>query len=219
MANFYRISGICAVLILTLFFAARELSAEYRAVLVTNGTMNDQIAALSSEKSGLLQPGGARSIRDILASCARVLTLSPKLKADAPLASVISDRCHQIAKGFLASSPRNGRALAIALLTSEDIDASLLRAAQVAAPFEPWPLNVRLKAVAAARDLPAEIAPLFEDDLHRAMLSAWGKEAVAEIYITKASLRPSIRRAAEDLSPEDQRDFLGILRRIMRDGD
>lgn len=198
------------------FISLQYFSAEYRAVLLKAGTTNDVISVLSGPQPDLPTPSSARTMRDILSTCGRVLTLSPRLKAEPDLAEIVAARCKSMTDTFLTTSPLNGRALAIGLLASKRIDADTLKAAQRAAPYEPWPLNIRLQAVASAENLAPETLPLIKEDFARALLSQWGREVLADLYITHPPIRPLVTQAADAAAPQDQRQFLNILRREMR---
>ncbi|MBC2835108.1 hypothetical protein [Paragemmobacter straminiformis] len=208
-----RTASVFIAIFIIFFISLQTFIAEYRAVLLTTGTTNDVISALAETGDAWPHPASSRSVRDILSICGRLLLLSPRLKSDPALAEAVSTNCNHIANDFLARSPRNGRAMAVALLTSKRIEADRLAAAQVAAPYEPWPLNVRLQIVSASADLTPEVAALARADIGRAMLSHWGREALATLYITHDRMRPLIAGAADAAAPADQRAFLDLLRR------
>ena len=196
--------------------ALGNFSREYRAVLSISGTTNELVETLADPQFPVPQPASARTMRDILSTCGRLLTLSPRLKSDPDLAERVTETCRKISAALLSTAPRNGRALAIGLLTSQHFDANGLEAAQSVAPYEPWPLNIRLQAVAGADALDKDTEALVAEDIRRAMLSPWGKKALADLYIAHPSFRPLVSHAAEQAAPFEQRQFLAILRREMQ---
>ncbi|AWB50571.1 hypothetical protein HYN69_18380 (plasmid) [Gemmobacter aquarius] len=199
------------------FFALRTFVAEYGAVLVVSGTTRDMVATLAEQSGQLPQPASARSMRDLMSACGKALTLVPIVKADSGLAAQVSIKCESIAREILARAPSNARARAVDVLTADRIDAVQLGIAQAAAPFEPWPLNIRLQAIARAESVSPEVLAVAEGDFQRALMSEWGKEEVARIYQTRDALRQSITLAAEKAGPKDQKAFVDLLRRNLRD--
>lgn len=199
------------------FLAARSFLGEYQAVLVMTGTTRDMVASLADQSDEVPQPASPRTTRDLMSACGRALTLVPIVKADPALAAQVSGKCESIAQAILAQAPSNARALAIGLLTADRIDSVQLQRAQAAAPFEPWPLNIRLQALARAKALSPAAMALAQDDFQRALMSQWGQEEVVRIYQTREALRPTIALAAEKIDPKDQKAFVDLLRRKMRD--
>lgn len=215
--NLARLGLLSVALFVMFFLALRTFMAEYGAVLVVTGTTRDMVTTLASPSDQLPQPASARSMRDLMSACGRALTLVPIVKADTGLAAQVSGKCRAIAGDVLAQAPSNARALAVMVLTAERIDAGQLGLAQAAAPFEPWPLNIRLQALAKTESLSPEALALAEGDFQRALMSGWGQEEVARIYQTHAALRPVITSAAEKVDPKDQKAFVDLLRHKLRD--
>lgn len=209
--------GLLSVALFIMFFVAlRTFVAEYGAVLVVTGTTRDMVATLADRSGEMPQAASARSMRDLMSACGKALTLAPIVKADEALAAQVSDKCRAIADDVLAQAPSNARARAVKVLTADRIDAVQLGLAQAAAPFEPWPLNIRLQAVAKAEALSPEALALAEGDFQRALMSGWGQQEVARIYQTREALRPVITLAAEKADPKDQKAFVDLLRRKLR---
>jgi hypothetical protein len=211
--NSARIGLLAGSIFILFFWALRAFLAEYDTVLTMTGTTRDVVLALADPQGNLPQPGSARATRDLLSACGRVLTVAPMLKADAGLSAQVSGKCNAIAQAILAQSPSHARALAVDLLTSGLVDAERLRFAQAAAPYEPWPLNIRLRAIAKAATLSPEAEAVAEADFQRALMSRWGQEEVVRIYQSNAALRPVIGRAAEKIDQKDQKAFVDLLRR------
>lgn len=199
--------------LVVLFSALWCFSREYQAVLSFSGTTNDIIDSLTDERFDLPHPESARTFRDILSTCGRILTISPRLKSDANLAERVAQTCGKISRSVLSTAPANGRAMAVELLTVKRIAVDRLRTAQSAAPNEPWALNIRLQAIAADGFLDPVTGEAAAEDIRRAMLSQWGKEALAGLYIARPAFRPLVSRVAEQADRSDQRRFLEILRR------
>ncbi len=204
---------LIAVPVFAIFYMAlRSFALEYPAVLLVNGTTNGFIDAAVSSRDNLPQPVSARTQRDLLALCGKTITLSPRLRSEPALKAAVAQRCSAIAQALLEASPSNARALAVLLLTAGDIDPALLRIAQAAAPYEPWPLNLRMQAVGAAQGATESVSHLAQADYRRALVSNWGRNVVASLYRSHAGLRAAITAAAESAGPADQRRFLEALR-------
>lgn len=211
--NTLRIGLLSGSIFILFFWALRAFVAEYDSVLTMTGTTRDLVLSLADEDGDLPQPKSARATRDLLSACGRALTVVPMVKADAALAARVAGKCNAIAQAILAHSPANSRALAVDLLTAGRIDAERLRLAQAAAPYEPWPLNIRLQAIAKADMLSPQAEALAEADFQRALMSRWGQEEIVRIYKARAALRPAIGRAAEKTNQRDQKAFIDLLRR------
>lgn len=208
--------GPAVFCLIVLVLSARLFMTEYGLVLQLSGTTNDRIAAFSAPDFVAPRPQSARSAREVLASCGRVLTIAPSLKADPALARIVARNCATTASVMLERGPSNGRALAVLLFASPEVDPQAYLAAQSAAPYESWALNLRLLAFSGSAPLTARLIEIAEADISRAILSDWGRSAIARIYRDKPSLRPAITRVAERAPAEAQAAFLRRVTQLAR---
>ncbi len=216
IGNRVRSAGLVSLCLVCLVSAMRSFVAEYQTILLLSGTPGEVVARLGEGVDGLARPQAARTVRDLMSACGRVLTLAPQLKADTALEARVAASCRAVSQSATSMSPSNSRARAVALLSERQVSASELNLAQNAAPFEPWSLNVRLQAVARSASLPPDLLEAAAPDIARALFSDWGKQVVARLYRDRAELRPTIAAVAEKLPAADQRRFLGLLENTQR---
>lgn len=188
---------------------------EYRAAFFLRGTMNDQIESISSPSPPPVA-ASARTIRDMLTACGRILTTAPRLKAEPDTARSVRSGCARLSAAVLADAPGNARARAVALLSAlPEISADQLASAQIRAPYEPWPLLMRIESVALAPQGRADLAAVAESDFIRALSTHWGRDRLATLYVQRPDLRDTIARAGEQAAPADQKAFLAAVRRAL----
>ena len=210
---------LIAFCLITLGFSLTLFTREQRTAFLLRGTMNDQIDGLSVQ-GGVALPASARSIRDLLTACGRILTIAPRLKAEPETAAEVRASCSGVSAAILLRSPKNARALAVQLLSAVPaISAEGLARAQRAAPYEPWPLVMRLEATALASSTKRDLVDVAEADFARALRFTWGRDRVAQIYTEAPALRGVIRRAAEALPIRDQYEFVRSLRSAVTKAD
>lgn len=181
---------------------------EYRVALIVGGNTNRQISALAAAGGADITPMTPRSARELLKVCARLKISAPLLKFDAELNVRTTTACAAIADRMLLGAPSNARARALSLLLTADFRAEDLAVAQRAAPFEPWPLTIRLAASEISDPLGADLADLVREDIGRALLSSWGRHDMALLYVRNTRFRPLIKSAVAGLPPKYQADFL-----------
>lgn len=216
LARVTLLSGTCFMLFIVTVWT---FITEYKVAIFLNGTTRDHINSLADPGIETPEPASARSVRDFMSACGNTLVLAPQLKAEPLLAARVSARCKLVANRVLVLAPSNARALAVSLLTSGKIDHAFLSLAQAAAPFEPWPLNIRMQAVAADPSPTADVISQAGEDIRRALMSPWGAAKVANLYRLNRTLRPAITTAAARSSLDDQRQFLDFLSREMSQAD
>lgn len=215
-----RPAPLLALLFCTLSLAMSVLvfAREYRTVYHLQGSAKDQIDALVAAMSGaapLPRAASARSTRDLLSACARLITRAPRLRAEPHTAAAVRGACGRIAGAILADSPGHARARTVALLAGlPSLDPRALALAQQAAPHEPWLLVARLDAVALAAPGGADLAAVAGDDIARALRTPWGRDRVVALYARRPDLRAAIHRAAKAPTMPQQAD----LRRALRAG-
>lgn len=204
---------LCCVGVLT--SSAALFVQEYRVAFLLQGTTNDQIAYLGDANYVPVSAASARTLRDLVSSCAKLTLLAPALKADHALAQIIKGRCADLAADILATSPANARARALALLMDPKFSAADLAIAQKLAPYEPWPLATRLSAIAASANLDAASEALAKTDFARALQSFWGRTEMVKLYSEKPALRPVIQDALTAIAPTEQANFIRLVRQTL----
>lgn len=181
---------------------------EYQVALIVGGNTNSQISALAAAGGADITPMTSRSARELLRVCARLKISAPLLKFDVELNARTTTACAAIADRMLLGAPSNSRARALSLLLTADLRAEDLEVAQRAAPYEPWPLTIRLTASELSDPLGADLANLVREDIGRALLSSWGRRDMALLYVRNTRFRPLIKSAVARLPLENQADFL-----------
>lgn len=159
-----------------------------------------------------------RGLDDLMQKCADALLTNEAVRLSPQLQDEIGTACSQAAGGILVRNPGFSRAHAVGLIAAPGVVSGQAYAlAAEAAPFEPWPLRVRL--LSAERALVKHSGALSADlmvpvfgDVARAMQSDWGRELVAGLYIRRTGLRALIEAAAKTRSEGEQRDFLRATR-------
>jgi hypothetical protein len=195
--------------------SAALLERDTRAVFLVRGTTNDQIASLSNPNFTIAPPASARTLRDLLSSCARLTLLAPALKANPALAETVRQRCAEFAANTLRTAPGNARARALAALMAPNLTAAEFAIAQRIARYEPWPLATRLSAIAATDTFEPDLRRLAKADFFHALLSFWGRSEVAKLYLQHSQLRPLIHEALADLPPSEQANFIRLVRQTL----
>ena len=196
--------------------SAEIFHKEYAVAYFLRGTANDQIDTLSTSQN-TFRAYSARSSRELLVACGRLLTTAPRLKADPETASSMRRACGQMAAEVTARAPSNARARAVALAADlPNISADMFKVAQKTAPFEPWPLLIRLDVVASAPESRA-LGGLVVEDIGRALQSDWGRNRVARLYLERPDLQSLVLDAVGTQVPLEQRAFMAALRRASRE--
>lgn len=211
MTALFRLSFLstCA---LTAAFSLYLFGKEYQVAYLLRGMTNDQIDMIASSAT-LPEPRSARSARDLLTACGRILTLAPRISAEQDTADKVRAGCKAVSDRILKTSPTYGRARAVAVISSvPKISAADYRSARIAAPYEPWPLLIRIEAYARTAERPQELTGLAESDFASALSYQWGRDEMARLYVAHPSLRQGIRTAADRLDGDARTDFLRALR-------
>ena len=189
---------------------------EYSVVFLLRGTTNDQIDTLAQAPS-TPRPASARTTRELLVACGRIITTAPRLRAEPQTAAAVRAACQRVSAAILDRAPLNARAAAVALLSeTPGFSADELADAQIRAPYEPWPLLMRIEAAAEQTESsPVErsaILALAGQDIARALLFPWGRDRLAALYADRPDMRATIGDAVTTLPAQDQRAFLSALR-------
>lgn len=193
------------------------LSLEYRWVYALAAGRQITPDALEAQFSLQGLPASQRATRSLVTACAtQGLSQGYSPEAGQETAAI----CARIVAGVLAQSPAHGRALATRLvLLGNAITPQAYADAAAAAPWEPWPLGMRIVATTRVRPLPADIEPLLLGDIARAMRSDWGRQMLAELYLRGPGLRPLVLSASDGLSEREKARFLAEIRkRVGEDG-
>jgi hypothetical protein len=205
--------GVC--LIVAMASGAAFLN-EYRVAYLLRGTANDQIDALSASDAPL-RSFSARSSRDLLSACGRLMTTAPRIKAEPATSVSVRRTCGRIAQDILSRAPTNARAMAVALVADlPNLSPDTFAKAQKAAPMEPWPLLMRLETIKAATDTNS-IHALALQDIRQALQSDWGRDRVAQLYLQRPDVQDVVIAALDQRPAADQRAFMSALRRASRD--
>lgn len=167
----------------------------------------------------------ARGLSDLMKNCADILLSNEMIRISTQLKDDLSDSCGAAAKAILARNPSFARAHAAGLIAAgAGVTSADYGLAQRAAPFEPWPLSMRL--LAAERSLTVEGGALADDlvpdvsaDIAGAFQSDWGRRMLAGLYMRQAGLRLLIQQVAATRPAEEQRAFLQATRQaVAQDG-
>ena len=197
---------------LTVSFSLYLFAQEYQVAYLLRGTTTDQIERLASG-APLPAPRSARSTRDLLTACGRILTTAPALRQDAATANAVRAGCRSVSDAILERAPAYGRARAVSVISYlPRISAAEYRAARIAAPYEPWPLLMRLESYARSGERPPELAGPAESGIAAALSYRWGRDEVARLYIAHPDLRAGIRSVADRQEGAVRTDFLRALR-------
>lgn len=149
------------------------------------------------------QAASTSGLTQLMRACAEsllgedVVRLSPRLRDE------IAGSCRLAVRGVLRQNPSFARALAVDLLVAQPpVMAAAYAQAQAAAPFEPWPLQIRILAAdRLARMQATEISPDFiavlSKDLLYLIQVAWGQDLLRQLYAQDSPLRPLIQGLAQ----------------------
>ena len=193
--------------------SAMSFRQEFGVVSVLRGTMSDQIVSWTDAGYREPVPASARAVRDLLTACAKLKRFAPRLKAEPQIGAMVSARCGAMADRILVDAPTNARARALLLLVAADLRPADLAAAQKAAPYEPWPLIMRIAAIGTAGPLTPDLQVLAKADFARALETSWGRTEMAGLYTARVDLRDLVQAALEGLPPAAQIDFIRKARR------
>ena len=191
------------------------LQREFRVTYLLHGTTNDQIETFAGTSYRLGIASSARTLRDILSTCARLKLFAPRLKEQPEVAKAVRLRCAEMAAQVMQRAPSSARARALAVLMAPALSAADLADAQRAAPYEPWPLWIRLSAIGATGPLEPDLQRLALADFARALESNWGRAELAKLYAQREDLRPLFQEALKNLAAADQTDFIRLARRTI----
>lgn len=200
-------------------FAARALNQEYIAVTTFRGFGQNTALDMRTFDPRWLT-ASVRGTTDLMKVCADLLLSNEMVRLSPQLQGDIGDSCGNAAQAVLARSPGFARAHAVDLIAARaTVTPAAYALAEQAAPFEPWPLEIRL--LAAERNLstdtgalPASLAPLVAADVDRAMQSSWGRRFLAGLYLRQAGIRDWIQKVAENRPVEEQRGFLQAVKSL-----
>lgn len=216
-------NGIKAVFsfsgVLVCIFSLYGFSREYRSAVMLRAQHEDVVLHMREFDAGWLtfSVGG---LSDLMKKCANILLLNEVVQVSRHLKEELSDSCGIAAKAILVRNPSFARAHAVGLIAAgAAVTPVAYGLAQQAAPFEPWPLRMRL--LAAERSLTVEGGALSDDlvpgvsaDIAGAMQSFVGQRLLAEIYLRQVGLRPLIQQVAGTRPPEEQRAFLRTTKQM-----
>lgn len=192
---------------------------EYASTTILLGQDFETILQLRKFDRGWLTYS-TRGLDDLMQKCADALLTNESVRMSPQLQGDIGDSCQEAARTILVRNPGFPRALAVGLIAATGgLSPQAYGLATAAAPFEPWPLSVRLLAVerALTKDpgaVGADLVAPVSGDVARALQSDWGRKLVAGLYVRQAGLRALIEAAAKTRPPEEQRAFLSATRSL-----
>lgn len=162
-------------------------------------------------------PFSVRGLNGLMKRCADLMLgdeavrLSPALQRDAGAA------CSAMSAAVLHRNPDFARAHAVGLLAAGiSVLPGAYHLAQVAAPYEPWPLKTRLLAAerAAKADKNLHLVPLVSADIGRLLEMDWGRRFLATLYQRDQGLRSLIGQIAATRTPAEQSSFLHHVKQV-----
>lgn len=210
--NFFARIAIILICLCIAVASALAFRQEYAVVYQLRGTTNDQIDTLTLPDHRPAVPASARTLRDLLTNCARLMLQAPRLKAEPTLADLVRAQCAGVAEAALVRAPANARAHALSVLMARPLLPGPLSVAQRTAPYEPWPLVTRLAAIAAADSDDPALEGLAREDVARALESSWGRRELAGLYLDHPDMRPLVQAALSTRPAAEQSDFLRLAR-------
>lgn len=202
---------ICAFALFV--FSLDRFIREYTASTALLGSDFENVLQLRKFDRGWLTDS-TRGLNNLLNKCADAILTNEAVRISPQLQGEIGDSCRAAAQAILARNPGFSRALAVELVVAPgNLTAPAYDLAAAAAPFEPWPLSLRLLAVERALTkspgiLSADLVAPVSGDVARALQSDWGRKLVAGLYVRTSGLRGLIEAAAKTRPEDEQRDFL-----------
>lgn len=199
--------------------AVEKFNQEYSAAILTHDT-DEQIVLQMRKFDARWLASSVRGTNDLMKNCADLLLSNEMVRISPQLQAEIGDSCGAAAKAVLARSPSFARAHAAGLVAARAaVTPAAYALAEEAAPFEPWPLGIRILAAErnVSKDtgaLPEALAPLVASDVDRALQSNWGRRFIASLYLRQTGLRTWIQTIAQKRPPEEQRDFLQAVKSL-----
>ena len=212
LRNGFRVLAIAACAAVC-FFAVSGFGREYTSAVMLRGQEKDIVLGMRAFDPHWLS-FSVRGLNDLMKNCADLLLENEMVRLSPQLQQEIGDSCGAAAKAVLRRNPGFARALAAGLIAARaDVTPEAYAVAEQAAPFEPWPLGIRLLAAEravpkATGTLPAALVPLVSSDMGRAMQSDWGRRLLAGLYLRQTGLRSLIQAVAKSRPVEEQRAFL-----------
>lgn len=214
MKNNDKIRALCAACCAALaVYAAGAFRQEYGFAVLSRDDEDSVVQAMQTYDPGWLT-SSVRGTNDLMKVCADLLLSNDMVRLSTKLQDEIGGSCGTAAKAVLARSPGLARAQAVSLVAARaSVTPAAYALAEEAAPFEPWPLGVRLLAAerTVSEDtgaLPEALSLVVAADVDRAMQSNWGRRFLAALYLRQTGLRPWIQKIAESRPEDEQRDFL-----------
>ena len=198
-------------------FAVKEFCREYMFVVLTQDSGTQAVLDMRHFDSRWLV-SSLLGTNVLVRTCADLLLSNEMVILSSQLQSEIGASCGAAAQAVLVRSPTLANVRAMGLVAARDaVTPGAYASAEEAAPFEPWPLGIRL--LAAERNLskdtgtlPAALAPLVASDVDRALQSVWGRRFVAGLYLRQQGLRGWIQQLVQNRAPNEQHDFLQAVK-------
>lgn len=217
--EFSMLSVFCALAVCTLSLGG--FGREYVAATILNGHEYQTVLGMRLYDPRWLTYS-ARGLGDLMQKCADAMLTNEAVRLSPQLQQEIGNSCGTAAKAILMDSPGFARAHAVGLIAERaNLAPQDYGLASASAPFEPWPLRVRLLAVERflvmtadtnSGSLPADLVPFVSDDMVRALQTVWGRTLLAGLYVRQTGLRALIETVAKTRPDDEQRAFLNATR-------
>ena len=190
---------------------------EYVAATLLRGTGPETVLAMRVFDPRLVA-GSVRSMDDLMKTCADLLVNTEMVRVSSQLQHDIGETCGTAARAILARNPGFARAYAAGLIAARaDVTPAAYAQAAAAAPFEPWPLAMRLLSAERAMangTLPADLTAPVSADMTHAVQSISGRDLLAGLYQRQTGLRDLIQTAVRARPDAEQRGFVNALRAL-----
>ena len=162
-------------------------------------------------------PFSVRGLNGLLKRCADLMLGDEAVRLSPALQRDVAAGCSAMAAAVLHRNPDFARAHAVGLLaTGGAMTPQAYRLAQMAAPYEPWPLTIRLFAAerATKTDKSLLLVPLVTADVERLLETDWGRRLLAKLYQRDLGLRPLIGQIAATRPSAEQSSFLNHVKQV-----
>lgn len=160
-------------------------------------------------------PFSVRGLNGLMKRCADLILADEAVRLSPALQRNVAAACSAMAAGILHRNPNFARAHAVGLLaTGASMSPQAYHLAQMAAPYEPWPLTIRLFAAerATITEKSLLLIPLFTVDVERLLETDWGRRFLAKLYQRDQGLRPLIGQIAATRTSAEQSSFLNHIK-------
>ena len=134
----------------------------------------------------------------------------------------LNEACFARARFLVEAAPGNARlwlTLAQFAVTQPDQRNTVFHAVERSRAYGPWQYSLavaRMRLVSTLPDAPPAVKAIDDADIQTLAASNRGRDALAQIYIATPDQRDRITAAIEKRPPNDQKSFLGRIKRNMQ---